>query len=83
MEITSKVFALGNSNAIRLPHIVMEALALKSDDPITLEVVGQEELIIRKQTPSGYPSIRQLMAGYTGEGPTEMDCGGRMGRELI
>ena len=83
MEITGKVFALGNSNAIRLPHIIMEALALKTDDPITLEVVGKDELIIRKKRSSGYPSIRELMAGHSGDRPGEMTCGTRVGRELI
>ena len=83
MELTSRVFALGNSNAIRLPRIIMEALSLKAEDPITIEVVGQEELVIRKKEKSGYPSIRELFDGYEGPRPTEMDSSGPVGRELI
>ena len=83
MEITGKVFALGNSNAIRIPHILMEALALKTDDPITLEVVGKDKLVIRKQALAPYPSIRALFAGYAGERPREMESAGTVGRELI
>ncbi len=83
MEFTSKVFALGNSNAIRLPRIVMEAMSLKTDDPITIEVVDPNELIIRKQKTAAYPSIRELFAGYEGERPAEMDAAGTVGREMI
>ncbi len=83
MEIAGKIFALGNSNAIRIPHILMEALGLKSGDPITLEVVGKDELVIRKQCAAPYPSIRELFAGYTGERPQEMESSGAVGRELI
>ena len=83
MEYTSRVFALGNSNAIRLPRIVMEAMSLKTDDPITIEVVNSGELIIRKQKSAAYPSIRELFAGYAGRHPTEMDTSGMVGRELI
>ena len=34
---------------IRLPRIIMEAMSLKTDDPITIEVVNPSELIIRKR----------------------------------
>ena len=82
MEVSSKVFALGNSNAIRIPRILMEIMELHAEDPITMEVTGKNELIIRKQTPTAYPSIRELMAGYTGVTPEEPG-GGIVGRELI
>lgn len=83
MEISGNIFSLGNSHAIRLPRIVMEALALKADDPITLEVVGQRELLIRKQIPSTHPSIWELMAGWKGERPTELESAGAVGRKQI
>ena len=83
MELTSRVFALGNSNAIRLPRIIMEAMSLKTDDPITIEVVGQNELVIRKQKTAAYPSIRELLDGYDGGRPAEMDAAGTVGREMI
>ena len=74
MGFTSRVFALGISNAIRLPRIVMEALSLKAEDPITIEVVGQDELVMRKKGKSGYPSIRELFDGYEGSRPAEIDA---------
>lgn len=83
MQINSKVFALGNSNAIRLPRIVMEALALKTDDPVTLEVVGPCELLIRKPTLPHRPSIRDLMAGWQGDRPAETESSGTVGKEQL
>jgi len=83
MELTSRVFALGNSNAIRLPRIIMEAMSLKTNDPITIEVVDSSELIIRKQKTTTYPSIRELFAGYEGGRPAEIDAACTVGRELI
>ena len=83
MEITSKVFALGNSNAIRIPRILMEVLELQTGDAIVMEVTGRDELIIRKPESSGYPSIRELMAGYDGPRPQEPASAGTVGRERI
>ena len=84
MELTSRVFALGNSNAIRLPRIIMEAMSLKTDDPITIEVATPSELIIRKQKSAAYPSIRDLFAGYEGDYKAEeLPASGTVGKELI
>ena len=85
MEVTSKVFAVGNSHAVRLPRLIMEALTLKAGDPISIEVINNEELVIRKSAPHGaYPSIRELFDGYTGDyTPVEMDSASLRGRELI
>ena len=44
MEIASKVFSLGNSNAIRVPRFIMEALSLHADDPITKGFAGLIEI---------------------------------------
>ncbi|MBO7405908.1 MAG: AbrB/MazE/SpoVT family DNA-binding domain-containing protein [Clostridia bacterium] len=84
MEIASRVFALGNSNAIRLPRLIMEALSLKTDDPITIEVVNKDEIVIKKQKEDRYPSIRELFAGYNGGYKAEeISACGTVGRELI
>ena len=85
MELTSKVFALGNSNAVRFPQIVMEALSLHTDDPIVMEVISNDEIRIRKKIESEpYPSIKKLFAGYSGTyHPVEMESSEALGRELI
>ncbi len=85
MEIASKVFSLGNSNAIRLPHLMMEALSLKAGDAITLEILNHQELLVRKRTVhTAYPSIRELFTGYSGGyEPVEMEADDGIGKELL
>ena len=85
MEIASKVFSLGNSNAIRLPHLMMEALSLKAGDPITIEVLNHQELLVKKTANRAtYPSIRELFAGYSGDyKPLEMEADDGIGKELL
>lgn len=79
MKIKSKVFSLGNSNAIRIPKKVMQSLSLNSDDDITLEV-SDSELIIKKALPS---SIKELFAGYNGKYVVEEIIDEAVGEELI
>lgn len=85
MEMATKIFALGNSNAVRLPKIVMEALALKAEDPIIIEIVNNKEIVLRKkETSEQYTSIKALLCGYSGSyKPSEMDSAESIGRELI
>lgn len=85
MELATKVFALGNSNAVRLPRSVMEALSLRTDDPITIEVISSSEIILKKgESKEHYPSIKTLFSGYTvNDKPTEMESCEAIGRELI
>ena len=85
MEISSRVFSLGNSNAIRVPRLIMEALSLHTDDPITMEVVNQDELLIKKQKKQGsYPSIKELFSGYDGNAAVyEMEAEDAVGREIL
>ncbi len=85
MEIATKVFSLGNSNAIRIPRLLMEAMSLKPEDSVTIEVIGNSEMVIRKTAcENTYPSIRELFAGYSGDyRPTEPEGDALVGRELI
>ena len=85
MVLSTKIFALGNSNAVRLPRVVMEALSLCTDDPITIEVTGDNEIMLKKSVPKEpYPAIKTLFAGYSGGyKPTEMDSCEAMGSEEI
>ena len=85
MEVASRVFALGNSNAVRIPRFIMDALSLKANDPVVMEVRGNDEMVVKKQGKrEAYPSINELFEGYTGTyRPTEMDIGGIVGREMI
>ena len=86
MKTLSKVFALGNSNAIRLPKLYMEALSLQPEDAITMEVINGDQIVIKKSINSkDYPSIDDLFIDYKdSEYKTqEIDAIGIVGKELI
>jgi antitoxin component of MazEF toxin-antitoxin module len=84
MQLSTKIFALGNSNAIRIPKVIMEALSLNSEDSIIIEIINNDEILIRKQTTlKPYPSINKLFFGYTGTyNPVEIG-GDTVGKEQI
>ena len=84
MEVASKVFTLGNSNAIRIPRLIMDALSLRANDSVTLEVRDNEMVIKKQGRKTAYPSISELFEGYTGTyQPTEMEADGIVGREML
>jgi antitoxin component of MazEF toxin-antitoxin module len=84
MEVASRVFVLGNSNAVRIPRLIMDALSLRANDPVTLEVRDNEMVIKKQERKTAYPSINELFEGYTGSyQPTEMESDGVVGREMI
>lgn len=84
METAGKVFAIGNSNAIRIPKIILDALSLKSGDRVTMETQGESIIVRKKKAEAGYPSIDELFEGYSGNyRPVEMDASDCVGREVF
>lgn len=84
MEVASRLFALGNSNAVRIPRLIMDALSLRANDPVLMEVRGNAVIIRKQEKKSAYPSVSELFEGYHGDyRPTEMEADGTVGRELI
>ena len=84
MEVASRIFVLGNSNAIRIPRLIMDALSLHANDPVTMEVRDNQMIIKKQEQNTAYPSISELFEGYTGTyQPTEIEAGGIVGREMI
>ena len=84
MEIASRVFSLGNSNAVRIPRVIMDALSLQANDPVTMEVRDNEMIIKKQERKTADPASGELFEGYTGTyQPTEIEAGGIVGRELI
>lgn len=79
--MVSTVFKLGNSNAIRLPKTIMEALNLKTNDLVKMTIVDNR-LTIEKQ--ESKKTIEQLFDGYKGKYEVEevLDDPAR-GRELL
>ncbi len=86
MKTLSKVFALGNSNAIRLPKLYMDALSLQPEDAITMEVINGDQIVIKKSFNSkDYPSINDLFKDYeySEYKAQEIEATGIVGKELI
>lgn len=79
--MNSKVFKLGNSNAIRLPKTIMEALNLQTNDLIKMTIVDKK-LTIEKQ--ESKKTIKQLFKDYEGKYEVnEILNDSAIGRELL
>ncbi|MBO6177924.1 MAG: AbrB/MazE/SpoVT family DNA-binding domain-containing protein [Selenomonadaceae bacterium] len=85
MEVTAKVFAIGNSNAIRIPRLIMKNLSLNANDYVNMRLTDNNELIIRKKFKNeGYPSIKEIFKGYSGDYvPEEFAPNDRRGTEMV
>ena len=69
----------GNSNAIRLPKTLTDALNLYENDAVQINIVGNA-IVIRKRRPT---SLLELFEGYEGDHKSvEWDTGAPAGREL-
>ena len=69
----------GNSKAVRLPKALTEALSLRENDAVQINVEG-DAIVIRKPHPA---SLRELFEGYDGDGGSkEWDTGAPVGREV-
>ena len=74
----------GNSNAVRLPKGILEALHLKENDPV--EIVAEETQIVLRPKKRKHASLEELFAGWNGEMPEPYDWGGMdapAGREIL
>lgn len=82
MEISAKVFPLENSNAIRIPELLMKVMSLKDGDSVIIEALGHDKMIVRKNGEGNhYPSIAELFQGYSGSyQPVEMGGEDMVGR---
>lgn len=70
----------GNSNAIRLPKSLTDALQVDANDTLQIEIEGNT-LVLRKPTPS---SLDELFEGYDGDyKAAEWDAGEPTGREVF
>lgn len=85
MEVSAKVFTIGNSNAVRIPKLIMKTLSWSANDYVNMRLNEDNELIIsKKNSKTEYPSIKELFMGYTGDyKPEELAPNDRRGMELI
>jgi antitoxin MazE len=82
--MTTTIQKWGNSNAVRLPKTIMDALFLKENDPI--EIIANDDHIILKKTTRkrrAKKSLEERFANYTGDYQCEeYDWGKPVGNEF-
>ena len=77
----AKILKWGNSDAVRLPKVIMKELKLQTGDSICITREGNKIVLtkIKKQ----YKSLEERFADYKGNfKPTEMDWGKPVGNEI-
>lgn len=73
-----KIQKWGNSNAVRLPHEILESLGLGSDDEIMISVEG-DSIVISKPP----PTLKELVDSVGNEKFNEESTGDDRGRENL
>ena len=81
--MTTSIQKWGNSQGVRIPKYLLDAVKLTTNDEIDISVES-DMLIIKKATPTTtHKTIKELFAGYDGDyKPQEIDWGGREGKEV-
>lgn len=77
----AKILKWGNSDAVRLPKVLLKELKLQTGDSICITREGNKIVLtkIKKQ----YKSLEERFADYKGNfKPTEMDWGKPVGNEI-
>ena len=74
----------GNSQAVRLPKVILESLLLKENDSVEI-TTENDSIIIKKTTRKrrAKKSLDERFENYTGDYQcTEYDWGGPVGKEV-
>ena len=81
--MTTSIQKWGNSQGIRIPKHLLDAVKLTPNDKIDIRAQG-DLLIIKKAAPTtARKNIKELFAGYDGDyKPQEIDWGGQEGNEV-
>lgn len=80
--MTTSIQKWGNSQGIRIPKYLLDAVKLAANDEIDIRAES-DMLIIKKAAPTAArKTIKELFAGYDGEyKPQEVDWGEQAGKE--
>ena len=81
--MTTTIQKWGNSQGVRLPKYLLDAVKLTANDKIIVRAEG-DTLIIQKAAPiAAHKTIKELFADYNGEyDPQEIDWGEQAGKEV-
>ena len=80
--MTTSIQKWGNSQGVRIPKYLLDAVKMTTDDEIDIRAEG-DMLIIEKAKPvAARKTIKELFADYDGEyTPGEIDWGDKVGNE--
>jgi len=72
----------GNSQAVRLPKVILETARLKENDSVQI-FAEQDKIIIKKPTDARHKTIKERLEGFNGEYVFEgWDTGEPIGKEV-
>ena len=81
IDMTTSIQKWGNSQGVRIPKYLLDAVKMSTDDEINIRAEGNV-LIIEKAKPAARKTIKELFADYDGEyTPQEIDWGEKAGKE--
>ena len=71
----------GNSNAVRLPKVILDVLHLRENDKV--EIVAQDNQIVLRPAKKKYSSLEEVFEGWEGTYEFEEVIKGTAGREVL
>ena len=84
MKTTGVISSWGNSQAVRIPKIMLENLGLNADDPVSISMVESKIVIEPAQVKRVRKSLAERFKDYTGDfQPEELDTGLPVGSEIF
>jgi antitoxin MazE len=71
----------GNSNAVRLPKTILDALNMRESDKV--EIITESHQIVIRPVKRKYTSLDEIFENYTGDYLCEEADTGVFGREVL
>jgi len=71
----------GNSNAVRLPKAILDALNMRESDKV--EIIAENHQIVIRPAKRKYTSLDEIFEGYTGDYVCAEADTGTVGREVL
>ncbi|MEG0179746.1 MAG: AbrB/MazE/SpoVT family DNA-binding domain-containing protein [Oscillospiraceae bacterium] len=80
--MTTAIQKWGNSQGIRLPKYILDAVQWQDNEEITIKAEG-DKIIIEKAEKIEQKNIKELFADFEGQYvPTEINWGSPIGKEI-
>ena len=84
MKTSGVISSWGNSQAVRLPKIMLESLGLKANDQVSISMMESKIVIEPARTRSVRKSLAERFKDFSGDyQPEELDTGVPVGSEIF